>query len=149
MTSDVTASSDARRGALRFAARALRLRCPECGAARIFKPWRQTRTLDDWLNPLDGCPHCEYPYRREEGYFMMSICAVNYGVVTGGAIGLGLLLDAWFAPPFWVILLAVCAPMPLASFLFARHAKALFIAADHYFDPHSARRAGSTTDEHG
>jgi len=26
--------------------------------------------------------------------------------------------------------------MPVASFLFARHAKALFLAMDHYFDPH-------------
>ena len=28
------------------------------------------------------------------------------------------------------------APMPLLSFLFARHAKAMFLAMDHYFDPH-------------
>jgi hypothetical protein len=43
--------------------------------------------------------------------------------------------------PWWLML----AWMPVASFLFARHAKALFLAMDHYFDPHVAGKASSAT----
>lgn len=83
-------------------------------------PVRKVRSLFNWFYPLDGCPHCGYAYAREEGYFLLATWVVNYGAT--GAIGLatGLIL--------------LC--MPLVSLLFARHAKAIYLAIDHYFDPH-------------
>ena len=36
----------------------------------------------------------------------------------------------------------------LLSFLFARHAKALFLAMDHYFDPH-LKPGGNASASHG
>jgi uncharacterized protein (DUF983 family) len=113
----------------------MRLRCPECGRARIFKPWRQSRTLEDWFAPLHGCPHCDYAYQREPGYFLAAICAVNYGVVCGSAIFASLCLDIFFSPPVWVYIAFIFVPMPIGSFLFARHAKAIFLAIDHFIEP--------------
>ena len=119
-----------------FIWRALRLRCPECGISRMFKPWKQTRGLYDWFNPLDGCPRCGYAYRREPGYFMMAICALNYGLVCAPAIAIAYLVESIWAPPMWMHVTFIFAPMPLLSFLVARHAKSLWVAFDHYCDPH-------------
>ena len=41
-----------------------------------------------------------------------------------------------FAWASTIAILIVAVPMPILSFLFARHAKALDLAMDHYFDPH-------------
>lgn len=86
--------------------------------------------------PLDGCPHCGYPFDREPGYFLLSIFAINYGV--GSLLGLiiYLILDFWIKLPIeWTILLIVV-PMPIFNLWFARHSKALFIAFDLFCDPH-------------
>jgi uncharacterized protein (DUF983 family) len=99
-------------------------------------PARKVRSLFDWFYPLDGCPECGYAYEREDGYFLLATWAVNYGVVAGGGLILGLLLQSyteWSTTAIVGLLLLV---MPLASLLLARHAKALFLAMDHYFDPH-------------
>lgn len=130
-----------------FIARALRLRCPECGHSRIFKPWRQTRSLDDWFRTLHGCEICNYPYEREQGYFLLSIWALNYGLIAGMAIVVMFTLEALFHPPIWVQIVFVIAPMPIFSFLFARHSKALFLALDHYCDP-QAKASKPKTQEH-
>jgi uncharacterized protein (DUF983 family) len=127
------------RQAWRYFSRALRLRCPVCGQAPIFPPLRRTRTLYDWFTPQDGCPRCGYAFEREPGYFLLAIWAVNYTV----SATLGLLLYAaltwWFvlsplALVFWIV-----TPVALFSVAFARHAKALFIAFDHFWDPAKTR----------
>ena len=84
--------------------------CPECGISPIFTPMRNVRTLYDWFTPLDGCPICGYAYEREQGYFLLSIWGLNYGLIAGfgtlalpvvGVVGgtiLGtILLSAWKA----------------------------------------------------
>ena len=68
--------------------------------------------------------------------FLLATWAINYGVVAGLGLILALVLDHLFAPRLPVLLLSVGLPMPILSFLIARHAKALFLAMDHYFDPH-------------
>jgi len=118
-----------------FIGRALRLRCPECGVSRIFKPWRQTRSLHDWFSTLHGCPQCGYAYEREQGYFLLAIWGLNYGVIAGSAVIITYTLDELYSPPLWKQILFVIAPMPLFSMLFARHSKALFLALDHFYDP--------------
>jgi uncharacterized protein (DUF983 family) len=121
----------------------MRLVCPECGVSPIFVPWRKVRSLFDWFTPLDGCPRCGYAYEREQGYFLLSIWAVNYGVVAGLGLTLSLVLDYFYALPLKWHVLYVFLPMPVVSFLFARHAKSLYLAMDHYFDPHVKHRPAS------
>jgi uncharacterized protein (DUF983 family) len=118
-----------------FIRRALRLRCPECGVTRIFKPWRQTRSLDDWFQTLHGCPRCGYAYEREQGYFLLAIWGVNYGLIAGIAVIVTYTLDSLYSPPLWKQIVFVIAPLPIFSLLFARHSKALYLAMDHYYDP--------------
>lgn len=124
-----------RKGLLYFH-RSLRLRCPTCGEKPIFPPMRRVRSLRDWFTPLDGCPQCGYAYEREEGYFLMAIWGVNYGLIGLGAMSLYFVLRIntdW--NPWWLfcgtVLLA-----PFACIFFARHAKSMFLALDHFFDPH-------------
>ena len=115
--------------------RALRLRCPVCGEQPIFAPWRRVRSLRQWLTPLDGCPRCRYRYDREPGYFLLATWAFNYVAVGGAALLAWLLLSTFTAIPLVPMLFLLLVPMPLASLLFARHAKAFWLAFDHFVDP--------------
>ena len=97
---------------------------------------RNVRNLYDWFTPLDGCPICGYAYEREQGYFLLSIWGLNYGLIAGLGLLVGLIIQQKLHPGLWSPWWLLLAPMPVLSFLFARHAKALFLAMDHYFDPH-------------
>jgi hypothetical protein len=90
----------------------------------------------DWFFPLDGCPECGYAYEREQGYFLLATWVVNYGLVAGGGLAVGLVLQSFTTMSTTAIVLLLAAVMPLASVACARHAKAVFLAIDHYFDPH-------------
>lgn len=116
--------------------RALALRCPVCGISPIFPALARTRSLHDWFTPLDGCPRCGYAYDREPGYFLLSIWAINYGMVSLFGLVLYGLFEWFFDWPVWTLIAAVVAPVVVLNILFARHAKAIFIAWDHFFDPH-------------
>jgi len=124
------------RKAARYLRHALMLRCPVCGVPPIFPSLGKTRSLHDWFTPLDGCHRCGYPYEREPGYFLAAVWIINYGL--GSLLGLFLyvILEVFVHPPFRVMLAAVLSPVFLFNLLFARHAKALFIALDHFYDPH-------------
>jgi uncharacterized protein (DUF983 family) len=116
--------------------RGLALRCPECGVSRVFVPFKQVRGVFDWLTPLDGCPRCGYAYEREQGYFLLAIWGVNYGIVALLGVVVGLYIQNRYNPGVWSAKWLWLLPMPFLSFLLARHAKSLFLAMDHYFDPH-------------
>ena len=130
--------------AWRYFYRALLLRCPTCGKSPIFIPLKQTRSLRNWFAPLDGCPRCGYPYEREPGYFLLATWAGSYG--SGSILGLALyfFLDWKFNLPIWDLLMLVLIPVIIFNILFARHSKALFLAFDHFFDPHERE-----SDDHG
>src|SRR3954464_10424917 len=119
-----------------FLGRALRLRCPECGVSPMFVPLRRTRTLRDWFTPLDGCPRCGYAYDREDGYFLMAIWGVHYFAVAGFGLALGLVLLSVLTFNIWLIILLTALPTVVFGFLFVRHAKAIYVAIDHFYDPH-------------
>src|SRR5262245_25611348 len=89
--------------------RGLKLRCPECGISPVFIPIRRTRSISDWLTPLDGCPRCGYAYQRESGYFLLAIWGLNYGVVAGMGVAVGLWIQNRWNPgiysPIWLVLL--------------------------------------------
>lgn len=122
--------------ALTYLFRAIRLRCPTCGRSPIFVPWTSLRSLRDWFTPLDGCPRCGYAYERETGYFLLSIWAVNYGFGCLMGIGIYVILEVFYKLPLKELLFWVIAPVAVFNLLFARHSKSLFLALDHYFDPH-------------
>ena len=125
------------RKALRYLWRAMLLRCPVCGKFPIFAPLLGTRTLRDWFAPLDGCPGCGYPYEREPGYFLASTWIINYGAGSVLGIIIYVILDFFTTRlPIGELLAAVLIPIALFNFFFARHSKALFIALDHFYDPH-------------
>jgi uncharacterized protein (DUF983 family) len=105
----------------------------------MFVPLRKTRTLRDWFTPLDGCPRCGYAYEREDGYFLMAIWGVHYFLVTGIGLICGLLAENYLQANIWLTILVVCIPVTIFGFLFARHAKAIYVAIDHFFDPHVKR----------
>ena len=129
-------STHSQPGAWTYIGRALALRCPECGVSPIFTPLRNVRSLYDWFHPLDGCPRCGYAYEREQGYFLLAIWGLNYGLVALLGVIAGLYIQHRYHPGVWSPMWLWLLPMPLMSFVFARHAKALFLAMDHYFDPH-------------
>jgi len=98
------------------------------------------RSLSTWLTPLEGCGRCRYRYERESGYFLLATWAFNYLFVGG------LALAGWFAIATWgrlslaATLLLILVPMPFVSLLVVRHAKAFWLAFDHFVDPHRRRR---------
>jgi len=118
-----------------FLKRAMRMQCPECGRHRIFKPLSETRTLKDWMQPLEGCPECGYKYEREAGYFLLSTWALNYGIVGGLGLAAALYAEYTWHPAVWKTFLWVAVPVLISNFLFVRHSKAIFLAFDHYVDP--------------
>lgn len=127
------------RQALRFLGRAALLRCPVCGKRPIFLRVSRVRRIDDWFRPLDGCPRCGYPYEREPGYFLLAIFGFNFGFAVCVGITAFVAL-ATFGDvanlAMWKLLAVTVLPIPLVNLLIARHAKALFIALDHFCDPH-------------
>ena len=119
-----------------YLGRALRLRCPECGVSPVFVAAGETRTVRDWVTPLDGCPRCGYAYERESGYFLIAIWGIHYFTVTGLGLAAGLIIDMLVPMPLWLLVLATAVPTVLFGFFFSRYAKSLYLAIDHYFDPH-------------
>jgi uncharacterized protein (DUF983 family) len=119
-----------------YLGRGLRLRCPECGVSPVFVPTLKTRTWRDWVTPLDGCPRCGYAYERESGYFLIAIWGIHYFTVTGLGLAAGLVIDALVPVPLWALVALAAVPTVVFGFFFARYAKSLYLAIDHYFDPH-------------
>ena len=102
----------------------------------MFPAVERTRNLHDWFTPLDGCPRCGYAYDREPGYFLLSIWAINYGIAALFGLVLYLVFELSFQWPVWTLITAVIVPVVVFNVLFARHSKAIFVAWDHFFDPH-------------
>lgn len=124
------------RRAWRYLRRALWLRCPECGVSPVFVPVRRTRSVRDWFTPLDGCPRCGYAYEREDGYFLLATWGVHYFAVAGFGLVTGLLIDWLFPITFVALVCGVGLATVAFGLLVVRHAKSIYIAVDHYFDPH-------------
>jgi len=119
-----------------FLKRGLLLRCPECGISPIFKPFRECHSLDDWALPLKGCPRCGYAYEREQGYFLLSTIGISYVAVGGTGMAAMFIVDAIFHLPVWYTIWIVLPTLPILMLLFIRHAKSMFMAFDHFCDPH-------------
>ncbi len=124
-----------------FFKRGMRLCCPECGISPVFVPVHKMKRFSDWMEPLDGCPRCGYAYNRENGYFLLSTWGFNYGIV--GMLGLISIftIGDYFNLTTAQMLMLFIPPLPVLNFMFIRHSKSLFLAMDHYFDPHITERS--------
>ncbi len=85
---------------------------------------------------LDGCPRCGYAYEREAGYFLIAIWGIHYFTVTGLGLAAGLVIDTLVPMPLWALVVVTAVPTVAFGFVFSRYAKSLYLAIDHYFDPH-------------
>lgn len=107
--------------------RALRRRCPRCGAGGIFRRWVQM---------LPRCPRCDLDFEQgEQGYivgaYMLNIVAAELIFM---ALFLGVLVLTWPTPPWTAIQwlgapLVVIAPIvtyPLSKTLFLAMHLAVF-----------------------
>src|SRR6476620_9017896 len=99
--------------------RALRLRCPVCGQARMFRG----------LKERAACPHCGFRFEREPGYFTNALI-VNY-TITCAPIFLIIAPVAFFGG-FSVrtllgVSLLIALLLPIVGF---RYSKALWLAID-------------------
>jgi uncharacterized protein (DUF983 family) len=105
--------------------RAIRLRCPACGRAKIFR---------GWFTMNDACPSCGRRFNRDSGYFLGSIY-FNYAMT-----GL-LVVVVYFSMYFAEILTNERRLIALAVFTilfpmwFFRYARALWMAFDELLDP--------------
>jgi uncharacterized protein (DUF983 family) len=105
--------------------RALRLRCPACGKAKLFF---------NWISMNDPCPSCGRRFNRAPGYLLGSIY-FNYGMTAllVVIIYFSLFLTQTFTGRqlLW-ILTAFSLLFPLWFF---RYGRALWIAFDERWDP--------------
>jgi uncharacterized protein (DUF983 family) len=117
-------------------ARALRRRCPACGAGPLFKGWFEMRAR---------CPGCDLLFEREEGYFLGAM-ALNIVVAEGLFVAgfAAALIATWPKPPWelltWASVVAVVL-FPMALYPYAR---TVWLAFDLVFRPvGSEERRGS------
>lgn len=113
--------------------RSLRLRCPVCGHWPLFKPLSETRQVMDWFETLPGCPRCDYVYDQEPGYFMLALWTFDYGLAALFGIGLFLFLFNCCQLSTGQLLFLTLVPTLLFAVLIVRHAKAFYLALDHFF----------------
>jgi uncharacterized protein (DUF983 family) len=105
--------------------RALRLRCPACGGAPIFR---------GWFTMNDTCAACGRRLNRDAGYLLGSIY-FNYGITAT------LVVVMYFTMYFndWLTnnqrLFVLTAFTILFPLWFFRYARALWIAFDEHWDP--------------
>jgi uncharacterized protein (DUF983 family) len=105
--------------------RALRLRCPACGRAKLFR---------NWISMNDPCPECGRKFDRAPGYLLGAIY-FNYGVTA-------LLVVVCYFSLFLTgtltarqLLWTLTAFSVLFPLWFFRYARALWIAFDERWDP--------------
>ncbi|MBL8987209.1 MAG: DUF983 domain-containing protein [Gemmatimonadales bacterium] len=114
--------------ALRLAGRALRLRCPNCGAGGLFSRWVRMRS---------HCPGCNLNLERNESGYVVG--AYMFNIAASELIGVALLLAVavatWPNPPWTLLTWGGAAFMLIAPVVFYPFAKTLFLAFDLAFRP--------------
>jgi uncharacterized protein (DUF983 family) len=111
--------------------RAIGLRCPRCGRARLYESWFRMR---------DPCPSCGLRYEREQGYFVGAIY-VNYALTTAVTLGSVLGLDAAVGLSLAQQLALGITLGALVPLVFFRYARSLWLAIDFLVSRADTRRA--------
>lgn len=109
-------------------ARALRLRCPNCGQGRLLQTWFRLR---------ERCPVCGLRTERgEQGYvvgaYMFNIMAAE---LLWAGLCLALVLATWPDPPWDLLLYGGGALMIVLPFVCYPFSKTTFLAFDLTFRP--------------
>ena len=110
---------------IRAERRALRLTCPRCGRAPLFRGWFAMNTV---------CAACDLRFERAPGYWIGAIY-VNYGVTVGIAVvGFFLLwgLAGWDAPGQLALWIPFVIVFPLWFF---RYSRSLWLALEYALNP--------------
>jgi uncharacterized protein (DUF983 family) len=105
--------------------RAVRLRCPRCGRAPLFRGWFAMNGV---------CAVCDLKFERAHGYWIGAIY-LNYGVTTAIAVTGYFTLWAWREPSTATQLalwLPFCVLFPLWFFPYSR---ALWLALEQGVNP--------------
>ncbi len=116
------------RNVLRLFGRALRLRCPQCGAGELFAGWFRMRP---------ACRSCGLRTERgEQGYivgaYMFNIVAAE---LLWATVFLLTLAETWPDPPWDLLLWGGGALMLALPFLLYPFSKTVFLAFDLLFRP--------------
>lgn len=124
-SSDVSGAVRASQSIVLLWWRALRLRCPACGKAPIFR---------GWFSMHDACLACGRRFNRDAGYLLGSIY-FNYGVTAMLVVILYFAMFFAGVPSDVQRLLVLSAFAIVFPVWFFRYARALWIAFDEHWDP--------------
>jgi uncharacterized protein (DUF983 family) len=100
--------------------RAIRLRCPRCGATPLFR---------GWFRMAETCALCGLKFERAQGYFVGAIY-VNYAVTTLIAVGGFFLLWGWLGLSTRAQLLVLVPIVLVFPLWFFRYSRALWLALE-------------------
>ena len=121
-------------------ARAIRLRCPNCGNGCVMAAWFRIR---------ERCPACGLRLERdEENEYWLGAYTLNF-IVTEVVFAAGLLVAlvlTWPDPPWTAILWGGAAQMILTPIAFYPFGKALWLAIDLMFRPPTPEDFASNSD---
>jgi uncharacterized protein (DUF983 family) len=109
-------------------ARALRRRCPNCGAGPVIARWIHTRP---------ACPRCRLRLDRGEPDYFLGAIVFNMAFAEGlfAAALLAVLLWTWPNPPWDVLYYGGIVGLIVAPILFYPYSKLLWLAFDLLFRP--------------
>ena len=105
--------------------RGVRLRCPRCGAAPLFR---------GRFAMFSHCLACDLQFEREQGYFVGAIY-VNYGVTAVIAIVGYYAFDQLIGMSLIQHLVLWCAFAVMFPLFFFRYARSLWLSFDYIFNP--------------
>ena len=116
-----------KRALIRFA-RALRRRCPNCGAGPVIARWIHTRP---------ACPRCRLRLDRGEPDYFLGAIVFNMAFAEGlfAAALLAVLLWTWPNPPWDALYYGGIVGLIVAPILFYPYSKLLWLAFDLLFRP--------------
>jgi uncharacterized protein (DUF983 family) len=114
--------------ALAMFARALRRRCPNCGAGPVIARWIHTRP---------ACPRCRLRLDRGEPDYFLGAIVFNMAFAEGlfAAALLAVLLWTWPNPPWDALYYGGIVGLIVAPILFYPYSKLLWLAFDLLFRP--------------
>ena len=93
------------------------------------------------MNPR--CPHCDYPFERESGFYLGSIY-VNYGLTALiVAVGFPVLTLSRTLTPNTALAVGMVITV-LFPLLFFRHARSFWLSLDERIDPYQAPTSGAS-----
>jgi uncharacterized protein (DUF983 family) len=104
--------------------RAIRLRCPRCGATPLFR---------GWFRMAEACALCGLKFERAQGYFVGAIY-INYAVTTGIAVGGFFLLWGLLGFSTRDQLLVLVPIVVLFPLWFFRYSRSLWLALEWSFN---------------